>query len=211
MKYDEDGNVIWRRNFNSPDTLRDFSLNLAVDHNDAIYLTGNSQSGYSNSKCTTVKYDSSGTLIWNTTYSRSPEASDIGEFIFATDSGHVYVGGSSAAFTGWDYLIIRYRQDFETGVVESKSSYFLHHSLHQNFPNPFNPKTTINYVIPTSQFVSLRVYDLLGQTIATIVAEHKLAGAHSVEFDANHLPSGIYFYRLSAGHFDQTKKFVLVK
>ncbi|MBI4430076.1 MAG: T9SS type A sorting domain-containing protein [Ignavibacteriales bacterium] len=211
MKYDEDGNVIWRRNFNSPDTLRDFSLTLAVDHNDAIYLTGNSQSGYSNSKCITVKYDSSGTLIWHTTYSRSPEASDIGKFIFVTDSGYVYVGGYSAAFTGWDYFVIRYRQDFETSVVASESSYLLQHSLHQNFPNPFNPRTTITYVIPTSQFVSLQVYDLLGQTVATIVAANQQAGAHSVEFDASRLPSGIYFYRLSAGDFTQTKKFVVLR
>jgi len=84
-------------------------------------------------------------------------------------------------------------------------------NLEQNYPNPFNPSTTINYQIPTLSIVSLKVYDVLGNEIVTLVNEEKPAGSYEVEFDAISLPSGVYFYRLQAGSFVETKKMVLMK
>lgn len=83
--------------------------------------------------------------------------------------------------------------------------------LKQNFPNPFNPTTTINYSLPNSSFVKLVVYNSIGQEIATLVNETIAAGNHSVEFDASNLSSGIYFYKLQAGSFVDTKKMILLK
>jgi hypothetical protein len=82
---------------------------------------------------------------------------------------------------------------------------------HQNYPNPFNPSTSIQYAISSRQFVSLKVYDVLGNEIATLVNEEKQAGSYEVEFDGAGLPSGIYFYRLQAGSFIETKKMILIK
>ena len=84
-------------------------------------------------------------------------------------------------------------------------------SLFQNYPNPFNPRTCIQYAIGNRQFVTLKVYDALGNEIATLVNEEKPAGEYEVEFDANNLSSGIYFYQLKAGSFTQTKKMILMK
>lgn len=88
-------------------------------------------------------------------------------------------------------------------------------SLWQNYPNPFNPKTSIQYVIDSQQFVTLKVYDILGNEIATLVNEDKPAGEYEVEFNASsgigNLVSGIYFYKLKAGNFIQTKKMILLK
>jgi hypothetical protein len=92
-------------------------------------------------------------------------------------------------------------------------------SLGQNYPNPFNPSTTIKYSIPTviasgttqSQLVTLRVYDILGNEIATLVNEEKPAGSYEVNFDASRLTSGIYFYKLQAGSFVATKKMILLR
>ncbi len=81
----------------------------------------------------------------------------------------------------------------------------------QNFPNPFNPSTTIYYSIPELSFVTLKVYDVLGNEIVTLVNEEKSIGTHTIEFDATALPSGIYFYRIQAGSFVETKKMVLMK
>jgi len=86
-----------------------------------------------------------------------------------------------------------------------------YYNLSQNFPNPFNPTTTIKYQIPEISFVTLKVYDVLGNEIATIVNEEKPAGSYDVEFDGIGLPSGIYFYHLRAGSFVETKKMVLLK
>jgi hypothetical protein len=89
-------------------------------------------------------------------------------------------------------------------------------SLEQNYPNPFNPITKIKYTIPSvgtslMKFVQLKVYDVLGNEVATLVNEEKPAGSYEVEFDASGLSSGIYFYKLQAGSFIDTRKMLLLK
>ena len=83
--------------------------------------------------------------------------------------------------------------------------------LDQNYPNPFNPKTSIQYTIGSRQFVQLNIFDVLGNNIATLVNENKESGSYSVKFDATNLPSGVYFYKLQAGEFTNTRKMILVK
>jgi len=100
--------------------------------------------------------------------------------------------------------------DPATGIG-GEQNYPLNYFLNQNYPNPFNPSTTIKYQIPELSFVTLKVYDVLGNEIATIVNGEKPAGSYEVEFDASTLPSGIYFYRLQAGSFAETKKMILMK
>ena len=84
-------------------------------------------------------------------------------------------------------------------------------NLEQNYPNPFNPSTSIQYAISSRQFVSLKVYDVLGKEIATLVNEEKPTGNYEVNFNASSLSSGVYFYKLQAGSFVQTKKMILIK
>jgi hypothetical protein len=84
-------------------------------------------------------------------------------------------------------------------------------SLEQNFPNPFNPSTKISWQLPVRGQVSLKVYDILGNEVATLVNEEKSAGIYEVNFNAVNLPSGVYFYRIKAGDFIQTKKMILLK
>ncbi|MCL4511682.1 MAG: family 10 glycosylhydrolase [Bacteroidetes bacterium] len=83
--------------------------------------------------------------------------------------------------------------------------------LLQNYPNPFNPTTTIKFRVASSGFVSLKVYDVLGREVATLVNEQRNAGSYSVTFDGSKLPSGVYFYRLAVNGFMSTKSMVLVK
>jgi len=85
------------------------------------------------------------------------------------------------------------------------------YSLDQNYPNPFNPSTTITYSIPQNEFVTLKVYDILGKEITILVNETKSAGKYSVEFDASNLPSGTYIYKLNAGDYSISKKMSFVK
>lgn len=84
-------------------------------------------------------------------------------------------------------------------------------SLEQNYPNPFNPVTSIQYVVGSQSYVSLKVYDVLGNEVATLVNEQKPAGTYEVEFNGTELPSGIYFYQLQAGSYIETKKMLLLK
>lgn len=83
--------------------------------------------------------------------------------------------------------------------------------LFQNYPNPFNPLTIIEYLLPREEFVSLKVFSALGQEVAVLANERKSAGRHSVIFDAHNVSSGVYFYRLQAESYIDTKKLLLVK
>jgi hypothetical protein len=83
--------------------------------------------------------------------------------------------------------------------------------LEQNYPNPFNPSTSISFTLPSKSFVSLKVFDLLGREVATLVNEQKPAGTYTQKWNAANVSSGIYFYRLQADKFTETKKLVLLK
>jgi hypothetical protein len=96
-------------------------------------------------------------------------------------------------------------EDFMSNVIPTKFS------LAQNYPNPFNPATTISYSLPLKSQIELVIYNTLGESVMQLVNEEKEAGRYSVEFNAITLPSGIYFYRLQAGEFMETKKMVLMK
>ncbi len=85
------------------------------------------------------------------------------------------------------------------------------YTLSQNYPNPFNPSTQINYTLKNSGHVTLKVFDVLGRTVATLVNQDQNAGIHTVQFDASNFSSGIYFYRLESGSFVQTNKMMLLK
>jgi hypothetical protein len=83
--------------------------------------------------------------------------------------------------------------------------------LEQNYPNPFNPTTVIPYVVPERSHVMLTVYDFLGRTVATLVNEFREAGRHHVVFNTKGLATGMYLYRLQAGHVSITKKMIAIK
>ncbi len=85
------------------------------------------------------------------------------------------------------------------------------YALSQNYPNPFNPVTTIAFSVPTAEFVTLRVYDMLGREVTTLVDGIQAPGIHEIQFDAGHLPSGMYIYRMESNGYNEMKKLVLLK
>ena len=100
---------------------------------------------------------------------------------------------------------------YYTTAVEIENPVDVEYRLHQNYPNPFNPVTTIQYSISNEDYITLRIYNSLGEEIKTLVNEQQTKGNYSVNFNASNLPSGIYFYTLVAGNYRETKKMVLLK
>jgi plastocyanin len=102
------------------------------------------------------------------------------------------------------------RVNSSTGVKDnvSQPDRFL---VEQNYPNPFNPTTTIRYTIPQNGLVTVKVFNILGKELATVVHGVESAGSHEIQFDAANLTSGIYFYRIQNGNFTQTKKMLVLK
>ncbi len=108
---------------------------------------------------------------------------------------------------GWKVMNIQSGVNGITNKTNIPSSFV----LNQNYPNPFNPTTTIEYIIPQSRFVSLKVFDILGREVKTLVNRQELPGTYKVQFDGSGIASGVYFYRIQAGEFLATKKFILLK
>ena len=164
-------------------------------------------------KFVTVGMQESAMLINNYTYSSDPTKTDA----LTIESVTLRQGSSSAGVsptlkvdgiriaTTWNMAV------FATDVEENGSILPTKFELSQNYPNPFNPSTTIKYQVPQNSFVSVNVYDILGNQVGTLVREEKAAGSYELRFDASNMPSGVYFYKIQAGNFTQTKKMILMK
>ncbi len=111
-------------------------------------------------------------------------------------------------YSAWDFT--NHRPKTATDVEDNWSVPMMY-ELSQNYPNPFNPSTTIQFTIPTQSIVTMKIFNILGQEVMTILNEKMDAGKHSVRFDASMLTSGVYLYQVSAGKFIETKKMVLLK
>jgi hypothetical protein len=124
---------------------------------------------------------------------------------FAVSGTNLFAGTSNAGV--WR----RPLSEMVTGVEDNLNNLPTDYALSQNYPNPFNPSTIISYSLPTENKVTVKIYNLLGQEIKTIVDRTESAGDHQITFNAGNLPSGIYLYRIQAGEFIQTRKMVLLK
>ncbi len=103
------------------------------------------------------------------------------------------------------------RWDGPTGIITGNSGIPQAYSLQQNYPNPFNPTTSIAFMIANTGFTTLKVYNLLGSEVATLVNSNLTPGSYEVKLDASDLASGVYYYKLVSGNFESVKKLVVVK
>jgi hypothetical protein len=141
---------------------------------------------------------------------------------YTLDNGNMWTGvdfinHGRAAFVspsvGWSWggPNVIYKWTGDPLPVENTSEIIQDFHLEQNCPNPFNPSTTIQFQISNSSFVNLKVYDILGREVTTLVNEENPAGSYEVNFDAGGLSSGIYFYKLQTSNYVETRKMLLLK
>lgn len=204
FKYNPTSNS-WIQLADLPEFLSGGSLR-AIDNN--IYLVGGS-SGFSNGTSIKVyKYDivtNQWSLYGHTISSKRAYMEDI-----LYQNKFYILGGMNENFQTVSTVefVMNQTTDVQDNNILPSEFY-----LEQNYPNPFNPSTKIKYVIPNGvrNLVTLKVYDVLGKEVSTLVNEEKPAGVYEVEFNAEKLSSGIYFYKLNAGSFSETKKMILIK
>jgi hypothetical protein len=131
-------------------------------------------------------------------------------FHMVSDNGGAHLAW--AATFGGEQNVYYLRIDFPLTAVEHPHAEVpLSYALDQNYPNPFNPITTIEFALPREEFVSMSIFNLLGEKVATLVSEDRNAGHHAVTFDAANLPSGVYVYRISTSRFSQARFLLLLK
>ncbi|MCI0474468.1 MAG: T9SS type A sorting domain-containing protein, partial [Ignavibacteria bacterium] len=111
------------------------------------------------------------------------------------------------ANTAWDF----YNSGFTVGIKTISEKIPADFNLYQNYPNPFNPNTIINFQLPTNNFVTLKIYDITGKEVETLVNEQLSPGSYKVDWNASRYPSGVYFYNLKSNGYTSTKKMILVK
>jgi len=204
IKYNANGDQLWLVKYNNG--LNDFGNAITIDINENIYITGESDGNGTGYDYATVKYDSSGNQIGVARYNYSGQFGDYPSSIAVDSNGSVYVTGSSNR----DILTIKYSQ--LTGINTLLSGIPSEFKLYQNHPNPFNPKTNIRYSLIENHFVILKVNDVLGNELKTLVNQKQNAGSYKVEFNADGLSSGIYFYSLLIdGNIIDTKRMILLK
>lgn len=122
----------------------------------------------------------------------------------------LYIDKNGYLFAGMDYYGF-YRSNTPVVVSVENDNLLPSFYLSQNYPNPFNPSTSIEYSVPSNDYVNLKVYDVLGNEVAILVNEQKQAGNYRVSFDGSKLPSGVYFYSIQTGRFYQVRKMLLIK
>ena len=119
--------------------------------------------------------------------------------------------GISATDVIWDYLKLHTRIITTNIERDDQHSIPAHFKLYQNYPNPFNPLTNIKYFQAKSNYIALRIYNLAGQEVATLVNEYQPAGDYEITWHPKGLPSGLYFYKMQAGEHFEIKKLILQK
>jgi len=134
---------------------------------------------------------------WSTKNRKTPDMS--------TTIAEVF--GIEAPYVSGEYM----SELFVTTEINDQGYLIDNFSLNQNYPNPFNPTTRISFSLPTNEFVTLKIYNLIGEVVAEPLKRTMDAGNHSLDFDASNLPSGPYFYRISAGKYSDTKKMLMIK
>ena len=155
-------------------------------------------------------FGANGTAVADS-FSTDGDLTDFGWSVALQSDGKIVVAGSAQAdFGPTAFAVARFLPSNVTGITKVKSlpTNFV---LFQNYPNPFNPTTVISYQLPKVSNVSLKIFDVLGREVATLVNQKQSAGKYSVTFDGSRLPSGVYFYRLVAGSFVSVKKLMLIK
>jgi hypothetical protein len=205
IKYDPSGSQIWfNRYLNSG---WDIPYAMATDGSGNVYVTGESFAGQTQFDFITIRYNSGGNQNWVKKYNGPGD--DRSNAITVDASANVYVTGRSEGTVSLaDYLTIKYSQSGDNMVFNNNSPEF---KLNDNYPNPFNPTTNIEFTIPNSTLVKLTVYDMLGREVQTLVNGQLNAGTHNAKWNASKYPSGVYFYKLVTDNFTETKKMILVK
>ncbi len=212
LKYSTDATLLWSY---VPNTTQQWAqpivdLGLEVGRDGSVFFLEPENQFFSVSTVKMKSLNSNGTFRWSVNFDFSG-ARDNYPHIFDTDrSGNLFVAAASYANGSSSIRVTKYVQTV-TSVNYRESKTPQTFSLAQNYPNPFNPTTIIAYELPQASNVKLKLFDILGREVETLVERDQNAGHYEFAFDASRLSSGTYFYRLDAGAFVQTRKMLIVR
>jgi hypothetical protein len=233
-KIDSAGNFIWLREVPAGNPIADASIGsggfLTCSGDGDVYIAGFSRNNvnWGNGFISTsfgsydvliLKYSSSGELLW--VKNAGGSGFDRADAISIDKEGNCYITGGVSENTVFDSLtfsgdvinsfLAKIKTDDITSIELTQTNPPQDIRLYQNYPNPFNPATNIGFGIADRGFVTLKVYDVTGREVATLVSENLAAGSYTYRWETRGLPSGVYFYCLKAGSYEKTRRMLLIR
>ena len=222
LKLNTAGNQIWKKIISNP--LGEIAAGkVSVDKFDNVYVSsgGGRNAGFAsvNFSYLLVKYKSNGDSVWSSVFNHPKYKNFASDFVITKNNSIVITGKAYGNNTGYDITTLKYSQT--VGIQSNSTEFPDNFKLDQNYPNPFNPSTVIRYSLASrsglsaeggeNRFITLKIYNVLGSEVTTLVNAKQNTGSYSVEFDGANYPSGIYFYKLEASDFREVRKMILLK
>jgi hypothetical protein len=196
--------VDWDPNTSSGD---ESGVYIKVLDSNSIFLGGNGTQRFTNQPLKIIlRLDSLGGISWKHVI-ESENYSRLFSIEISNENKLLYLGVDDAL----PNKIFIIKTSYDITDIPQEQSIPLQYFLSQNYPNPFNPITNISYSIPKPSYVTIKIYDILGNEITTLVDDYETVGKYNIEFNGHNLSSGIYLYRMQANNFSETKKIVLLK
>jgi hypothetical protein len=209
LKTDSLGNLEWIKKYSDNYELESFGNSVQQTNTADYIITGGKTYSDFDHEIWTIKVDQKGDILWKRSFDVYCGEAIGNSIVQTTDGGYIVAGYNCTNNPqGCDLWLIRLKPDINS-VNEDPLP--LQYGISQNFPNPFNPVTKIIYQLPHAVFVTIKVYDILGREVSTLVNEEKMAGSCEVKFDGSNLPSGIYYYQMKTERYSFTGKMVLLK
>jgi len=208
LKTDEKGDILWDKIFGGTDEEIGSFVQQTPDG--GYICVGYTGKKYSPTDLWLIRTDSNGDTVWTKTIGGSID--EKGYCVKNTSGGGYIITGSKQPVGGGNPDVWLIKIDIDLSPIDTESQIFVHnYQLNQNYPNPFNPCTTIEFNLPKSEFTTLKVYNILGKEVSSIVSKKLNQGNHTYQFEGKNLASGIYYYQLVAGDFRQVKKMILLR
>lgn len=209
LKYDKNGNELWSRVYNDSVNGTDQGFSICTDNQKNVYVAGCADQGNQHVEYVTLKYDSLGTLIWKSTYHYYHLSEDFLYKVVVNNLQDIFVSGISFSHeTDYDVTTIKYSR--QTGI-NSNSEISKDFVLYSNYPNPFNPSTTISFYNPKRELTVIKIYNIKGEEVAELENRVISSGYHQYNFDASSFSSGVYFYKIHYGNNFKSGKMILNK
>lgn len=210
IEYDSSGNQLWTARYNGSLNRSDKANAVTTDIMGNVYVTGESTIAISNVDIVTIKYDPQGDQQYILQYSGTANINDIPSDIAVGEKDEIYICGSTyLTSNNTDMVVLKYSKS--VGINEPLINLPKEFLLYDNYPNPFNPVTKIQFDMPVDSKVELKIYDITGKEVRSLINEYRQAGHYTVSFDGTDLSSGVFIYRLRSGEFVKSKKMFLIK